>query len=269
MPELPEVETIVQQLKKRAVGKEAVKVEIFDKKIVDSEIGKIAPFKFKDVSRRAKLIVFELDNGKYLLTHLKLTGHFHYAPKNRHDQLKGEEKIAVAKFYLDDGSLLTFNSVRKFEYMKLVSEKHLQEELAKLGVEPLSKGFTLDRFVEIVMRKKKANIKALLVDQTQIAGVGNIYSQEALYHAGIDPRRKAESLASEEIKKLYKELIAVLEKAVKEHGTTVESYVHIEGSGDFQKYLAVYGRKKCPKGHELKKIEVGGRGTSYCPQCQR
>lgn len=269
MPELPEVETIVQQLKKRVIGKKAVKVGIFDKKVVDSEIGKIAPFKFKNVSRRAKLIIFELDNGKYLLTHLKLTGHFHYAPKNQHDRLKGEENFIVAKFYLDDDSLLTFNSVRKFEYMKLINEKQLKEELSRLGVEPLSKEFTLERFVKIIMKKKKANIKALLLDQTQIAGVGNIYSQEALYHAQIDPRRKAESLSSKEIKTLYQELIAVLEKAVKERGTTVESYVHIEGSGGFQKYLAVYGKKNCPKRHELKRIEVGGRGTSYCPKCQK
>ena len=107
------------------------------------------------------------------------------------------------------------------------------------------------------------------MDQKFLAGVGNIYAQEALYLAGINPHRKSGSLSAAEIKKLFVSLKNLLKKAVKHHGTTVESYVHIEGSGGFQKYLVVYGRDLCPKKHNLKKINLGGRGTYYCEKCQK
>ena len=129
--------------------------------------------------------------------------------------------------------------------------------------------FTPEKFKVLFSRKRRANIKTTLLDQKFLAGVGNIYAQEALYHAGIDPRRKIESLSEPELDKLYKELRRLLELAIQHHGSTVDNYSHMEGSGGFQKYLQVYQRKNCPKGHGLKKEYVGGRGTYYCPRCQK
>ena len=266
MPELPEVETLVQQLKKRVVGKKIVAVKIVDSKVVDSKIKKIVPIKVVSVKRRAKSIIIGLNND-FLLVHLRMTGHFHYIPKGKKLE-KDYEKFIVAKFELSDGSVLTHNSIRKFGSIKLINNKKLEQELSKLGPEPLSKEFTLVLFKKILSKKKRANVKTTLLDQRIIAGIGNIYAQEALYWAGIDPRRKIGELSEKEIEKLYRQLRKILELAVKYKGSTVDNYAHIDGAGGFQKLLAVYSKKKCPKRHALKKINLGGRGTNYCPKCQ-
>lgn len=267
MPELPEVETIVQQLNKKVLHKKIVKVEILDPSFVDSKVKNLAPTVIKKIWRRAKYILFELEHN-FLLVHLGMTGHFHYVLKGKEAELKSCEKFIMFKFYLNDGSLLTHNSVRKFGQIKVLDKEKLQQKLSSLGIEPLSKEFTLELFTEMLAKKKKSNLKTLLMDQNFIAGLGNIYAQEAMYHAGIGPSRKAGELADFEIKKLYLSIRKILESAIEHHGTTVESYVHIEGSGGYQKYLTVYGKKQCPKGHPVKKITLGGRGTYYCSKCQ-
>ena len=267
MPELPEVETLVQQLKKRVVGKKIVTVEILDRKVVDSKIEKIVPVKVKEVRRRAKSIIIKLEKGWFLLVHLRMSGHFHYIPQGKKLE-KEYQRFIVAKFELNEGSVLTHNSIRKFGSIKLMKKEQLEKALEKLGPEPLSREFTLSKFREMLRKKKRANVKTTLLDQQFIAGIGNIYAQEALYWARIDPRRKIGELTEQEAKKLYLELRKVLQLAVKKHGTTIESYLHIEGVGGFQKHLAVYHQKKCPKGHFLKKINQGGRGTYYCSKCQ-
>lgn len=267
MPELPEVETIVQQLNKKVLHKKIVKVEILDSSFVDSKVKNIAPAVIKKIWRRAKYILFELEPN-FLLVHLGMTGHFHYVPKGKEAELKSCEKFIMFKFYLNDGSLLTHNSVRKFGQIKVLDKEKLQQKLSSLGVEPLGKEFTLELFIEMLAKKKKANLKTLLMDQNFIAGIGNIYAQEALYHASISPLRKGGDLSGSEIKKLYSSIRKLLEAAIEHHGTTVESYVHIEGSGGYQKYLTVYGKKQCPQGHPVKKITLGGRGTYYCSKCQ-
>ena len=266
MPELPEVETIVQQLKKRVVGKKIKSVEIVDPKVVDKKIKKIIPSKVLSAKRRAKSIIVELSGNNFLLIHLRMTGHFHYLPKGR--ELEPEsEQFVVAMFYFNDGSILTHNSIRKFGSIKLFNQEQLEKELSKLGPEPLEISFK--EFEGILSKKKRANIKTTLMDQKVIVGIGNIYAQEALYHAKIDPTRKVGELSLAEIKRLYEEMKRILKLAIQKHGTTVENYVHIEGSGGFQKYLTVYFKDRCPKKHLLKKISLGGRGTYYCPQCQK
>ena len=265
MPELPEVETIVGQLKRKLVGKKISSLDIITKKMVNNEINVIIGSKVVKVYRRAKSIIIELSGKKFLLVHLRMTGHFHYIPRKK--KLEKEfEKYVVAKFYLNDGSVLTHNSIRKFGSIKLFNSKQLKQELSKLGPEPLEISFK--EFNEII-GEKKGNIKTTIMDQQVIVGIGNIYAQEALYHAGIDPSRKCDGLSSAEIKKLYNQIRRVLKLAIKKQGTSVDNYTHIEGSGGFQKYLTVYQCKKCPKKHLLKKITLGGRGTYYCPRCQR
>lgn len=263
MPELPEVETIVGQLKKKLVGKKIKSVDVLNRKVIDSKIGRLSGVKVVKVWRRAKSIIIELAGKKFLLVHLRMTGHFHYLRKGK--DLGEFEKFVVARFHLSDGSILTHNSIRRFGSIKLLSLEKLEKELSKLGPEPLEIGFK--EFEQIFSRK--ANVKTTIMDQKIIVGIGNIYAQEALFHAGIDPSRKCDGLSSAEVKKLYNQIRRVLSLAIKKHGTTVENYVHIDGSGGFQKYLAVYGCQKCPKKHLLKKITLGGRGTYYCPKCQK
>ncbi len=266
MPELPEVETIVRQLNKKVTGKRIKKAEVYDS-IVDAKIKKLSSIFIRKVWRRAKYIVMELNHGQYLLTHLGMTGHFHYWDNKRISN--HPEKYMVSKFLFSDNSFLTYNDIRKFGSMKLVNRKQLDKVLSKHGPEPLEKDFTITKFQEMLSQKARANIKTTLMNQRVIAGIGNIYAQEALYFAGISPLRQAGSLSMQESKLLYAELRRILQQAIKHHGTTVDNYSNLEGSGGFQNYLAVYQRKKCEQGHELNKIVVGGRGTSYCSQCQR
>jgi len=270
MPELPEVETLVQQLKRRLVGKRMSSVEVFDRKVVDVKIKKILPTKILKVWRRAKFIIIELEKRRFLLVHLRMTGHFHYLPKKQQStpRIRESEKFITARFYLSNGDLLTHNDIRRFGFIKLLDEMKIEAELAKLGPEPLSKEFTKDKFKSLLNLRKKSNIKTILMDQHILAGVGNIYAQEVLYRAKVNPSRKIGSIPPVKMERIYVQLRKVLNSAIKHHGTTVDDYVHIEGTGGFQKYLQVYGRKKCPKKHALKKVNLGGRGTYYCPQCQ-
>jgi formamidopyrimidine-DNA glycosylase len=261
MPELPEVETIVRQLSKKIIGKVVKTVNILDSKVVDSKINGMVPFKINKVYRRAKSIVMELDNGNNLLTHLRMTGHFHYNHFG---------KFEVARFNFSDNSFLTHNSIRKFGGIKLLlSSKELEREFSKLGVEPLSKEFTLEHFNSVLLKRVKSNIKTVLLDQSQIAGIGNIYAQEVLYFAGIDPKKKVFDVSGSQVKKLHSEIIRVLDLAVKNKGSTVDNYTNIDGAGSYQGHLVVYNKFQCPKGHKIQKINIGGRGTSYCSTCQR
>jgi formamidopyrimidine-DNA glycosylase len=269
MPELPEVETIVLQLKKKIVGKTIKSIEILDYKMIEMKVKTLVPCKIIDVYRRAKSIIIQLNKGNNLLVHLRMTGHFHYVKKNQIEKLKPYEKFIVAKFNLNDGSLLTHNSIRKFGSIKLFNDSKLDQELSRLGVEPLSKEFTLNKFKGMLSNKLRANIKTTLMDQHFLVGIGNIYVQEALYNAKIAPQRKINTLKDKEIGLLYNSIREILSSAIKHQGTTVENYVHIEGSGGFQKFLSVYNKSVCPKKHPLKKMNLGGRGTSYCPICQK
>lgn len=267
MPELPEAETIVKQLNKHVTGKQITSARVLEKKCADKNIEKAMPAKVLKAWRRAKAIILELEGKKYLLVRLGMTGHFHYALKG--GSLGKDEKFAVVKFYLQDGSVLSYTDIRKFGLVRLLDEKQLRQKLEEFGPEPLGKEFTAGIFTAMLAKKKKANVKVTLMDQNFIAGIGNIYAQEALYHAGINPKRKAGSLKKMEIEKLHRAIQKVLAQSIAHNGTTVENYVHIEGSGGFQRYLAVYGKEKCPRKHLLKKIYLGGRGTSYCGKCQK
>ncbi len=267
MPELPEAEMIVKQLQKHVVGKRIQSAKVREKKRADKSIEKVMSSRVLQAWRRAKAIIIELEGKKFLLVRLGMTGHFHYASRGK--SLGKDEKFAVVKFYLHDGSVLSYTDIRKFGSVRLLNEAQLQRKLAEFGPEPLGKEFTVRLFWEMLQRKGKANIKVALMDQNFIAGIGNIYAQEALYRAGINPKRKMGTLKAGEIGKLHHAIQQVLRQSIAHNGTTIENYVHIEGAGGFQKYLAVYGKERCPRKHLLKKIYQGGRGTYYCPKCQK
>lgn len=269
MPELPEVETIIRQLKSKIVGKEIVKIDILDK-LIDSKIKDIAPVKVIDVQRRAKYIIIALNNSKLFLVHLGMTGQFYYADKHEIEKLKPiYSKYLLVKFYLQDGSLLTHNSLRKFGSFELIDRDKLSKLDASLGPEPLSPDFTVEKLTAILDKKKKAALKVTLMDQHFLSGLGNIYAQEALYYAGINPHRKIGTLSSAEIKKLHDSILKVLNDGLKYKGASIDNYINLEGEGSFQKHLAVYQQDCCPKKHLLKREMIGGRGTSYCPVCQK
>ncbi len=259
MPELPEVATIVRQLQQTVVGKRIKAVEVRDKKVVDKAIPKAIPSTIRQISRRGKYILVHLDNGNILLTHLRMSGHFQYQ--------KEPGKYTSAIFHFQDGSMLTFNEIRKFGRMTLVKEKKVSKILSSLGPEPLACSYP--QFQSLLQGKKRSNIKTTLLDQGVLAGLGNIYAQEALYHAKIKPQRAVGTIKEKEIKKLHSAVQSTLRLAIKHCGTTIENYTSLEGSGNFQRFLAVYGQEKCPKKHPLQKIKIGGRGTWWCGRCQK
>lgn len=262
MPELPEVETIIKQLREILTGKEITAVEIVDKSVVDEKIAQLAPFTIKNVHRRGKSIIFELDNSLYLLTHLRMTGHFHYVKGLDQKYLN----FMMAKFYLDDGSFLTHNSIRKFGSIKLLNENELNLELSGIGPEPLD--ISMDEFLSLLSRYPKSTIKTKLMDQSFVAGIGNIYAQEILYHAGIHPKKKIKDVPKERLIKLHQQMQRVLALAIEMKGSTVDNYTSLSGRGGFQGMLAVYRKSYCPKDHPIVAVNLGGRGTSFCPICQ-
>lgn len=255
MPELPEVETIVRQLCSLIEGKKMIGVEVIDEQVVSPEIRKIVPCFVDKVERRGKLIIISVGR-KFLLIHLRMTGHF------RWDAV--EDAFLVGKFYFENGCL-SHHSIRKFGKIVVMNEKELEIYLERLGPDPLV--VKEDEFCAR-LSGSKVMIKQKLLDQQFIAGVGNIYALEALYRAGINPQKRVREISKVKLVKLYRELQKVLRLAIANKGTTVDNYVHVDGSGGFQKLLQVYGKRKCPKGHRVKKIKLGGRGTYFCPVCQ-
>lgn len=268
MPELPEVETIKSQLLKKIRGK-----TIKDLKIIDYQKNFQGDFrdilsKVIDVKRRAKLLVFNLSNGYSFLIHLKLTGQLIYYPQPPQEI----KKAAHIVFYFNDGSTLFFNDFRKFGFLKIIKTSELKNYLQKedYGPEPLELSY--QEFKELLNKKPKAKIKPLLMDQTFIAGLGNIYTQEACFQAGILPTRTISSLSEEETKKLFLAIQKILTESIRHQGTSFDTtYVQTSGQpGSFDAFLKVYHHHACPKCHsKLKVTSLGGRSTYYCEKCQR
>lgn len=283
MPELPEVETIKLGLQDKIVGLKIAGIEVRVAKIFQGEPKRIVGAKIKSLRRRAKILIFDLDNGQSLVSHLKMTGQLIYH-RNGSQATFGHPipfagttlpaKTTHVIINFSDGSVLYFNDMRKFGYIKVVETDKVNslKVIQEFGPEPLTKDFTLEKFKEIIARKKMP-IKLVLMDQTQIAGVGNIYANEALFLAGIHPQRRANELKSDEAEKLYEKLLFVLKEGIKYGGSSENAYVNAFGEkGTMQEHFRVYGRKSknCPKcGNEIKRISLGGRGTFFCSICQR
>lgn len=285
MPELPEVETIRRDLSKKILNKKITNIKIKKNKIVKSnnqQFKKILNNNyFSNINRIGKLLIFKLKNkNKYLLIHLKMTGQLIYKDKNQiiagghvnpADKLPGKYTHVIFNF--SDKSNLFFNDLRQFGYLKLVNEKELAEIKFKFGPEPLTKQFTLKKLAEII-KTKKTPIKAVLLNQNLIAGLGNIYVDESLFAAQINPTKKSNKLTDKQIKKLHSAINKIIKKAIKYRGTTFNNYVDAEGrQGNFIKLLKVYHRdgKMCTrcKKNTIKKIKTAGRGTHFCPKCQK
>jgi formamidopyrimidine-DNA glycosylase len=288
MPELPEVETIRRGLSQRIVGKKIVDIDIlFPKSFFGSAIEAVGCEIFS-IERRAKIIAFGLSNNKYLLFHLKMTGQLIYRQElkaaddrfagghpdhNWHAKLPNSTTAMI--FYFNDGSKLFFNDMRKFGWCKLLPKEEIDRIFTEsYGPEPFSEGFTAEYLFRKAGRMPNKNIKQFLMDQAIVAGIGNIYADEILFDSMISPLRKVKDIVRDEWEKIIKSTIMILEKAIKYGGTTDSDYVDADGKkGGMQNYLNVYHRtgELCPRGCNdvIKRITVGGRGTHYCPVCQR
>jgi len=285
MPELPEVETIKLDLQKLLKGKTIKSVDInLPKQIVGSVSRfkkQVQNSKVQDVKRRAKTLIIDLNNQNYLIFHLKMTGQLiykglkgytgggHPIQQNLQDL---PNKYSHVIFNFSDGSRLFFNDTRQFGWVKLVSDKELEVENSKFGPEPLDKNFTFSKFKELFVNKKQA-LKPLLMDPKFIAGIGNIYAQEACFCAGILPTRPANQINIQELKKLYSNIRKILKLAITKKGTSSNDYIDAFGrQGSMQNFLKVYNRagEKCFKCKStIKLIRQAQRTTCYCEKCQK
>lgn len=266
MPELPEVETIKRDLQKNLLGKKIIKVCLHNPKVIRQP----APAVFKKslqgliirkILRQAKLLIFELSDGRALTVHLKMTGQLVYP---------GSAKKSRVSFYLSDGNILDFNDQRLFGELRLVDDWKKLKFVQKLGPEP----FDLNPCdFKNMLSKKKTAIKPLLMDQTFISGIGNLYAAEILFKAKIDPQREAQSLTEKEKEAIFKETKKVLNSAIKHGGSSVDDYVRLSGKpGDYLRFHRVYNRAGKPCfvcGQTVKRITQGGRGTYFCAKCQK
>src|SRR3989344_5963472 len=197
MPELPEVETIARQLQSKIAGKTILGIEVLDKKVIDENIANILPSRIVDVSRRGKSIIIQLEQKNNLLAHLRMTGHFYHIA----NQDRPYKKYLSGIFRLNGGSFFTFNEIRRFGSVKLFTNEQLNRELSKLGPEPLS--IKDVEFAALLKNYPSSVIKTKLLDQTCLSGIGNIYAQEMLYHAGINPLKKIRDVSNQQLIKLH------------------------------------------------------------------
>ena len=267
MPELPEVETIRAQLAPRLEGRTLVRVEILDPRLTrpfdlfevteELEGDRVAA-----VERRGKYLVLRLESGRALLVHLRMTGSFGFQPTSH-------QRALLA---LDDGATLVYRDVRRFGTWLVLEEDEFEPYLAaKNGPEPLGPAFGT-RWLARQLARRRAPLKAVLLDQRVVAGLGNIYADEALWRARVNPIRPASSLELIEVAGVVRAIRATLRTGIARQGSTLRDYAAPDGSvGVMQEEFRVYGRdgQACLRcGTEIAKARVGGRGTWFCPYCQ-
>jgi formamidopyrimidine-DNA glycosylase len=305
MPELPEIETIKRYLEKDLIGRKIEEVKVLNKKSFIGDKKKILNSKILKIERKGKMLIFKLDGDKYgleadkngykinknpqesvfdphisvgphksvlksasirwLVFHLKLTGQLIFLNFLRNSEIKKYTRVI---FILDKGFLI-FNDARKFGWVKVLDDEDLSKELSKIGKEPFDLDF---KYLKEIFSKTKRPIKIVLMDQEKIAGLGNIYANEALFLAKIHPLKSVNKLKDNEIKNLLSAIKKVIKKAIKLQGTSFRFYIKPdESKGSYQEEFLVYQRKnkKCLRcKSKIKYIKIGGRGTFYCPNCQ-
>ena len=287
MPELPEVETVRIGLARLLPGLEIANVDFDWPKGFPNAEADVAQFvigaKVVAVERRAKVLLIKLSSNYSLVIHLKMTGQLvfrgareRFGAGHPNESLVGElpDKSTRVTFTFTDGNKLFFNDQRKFGWVRLIPTPEVMnlDFFRKVGPEPLSADFTWQIFRDRCQRRKNSNIKAVLLDQTVLAGVGNIYADEALWGAKIHPLTLVKDLSNEQFKTLYEELVFVLKLSIEKGGSTDKNYVNAEGKkGSYMSFARVFRREgqECPRcGTIIEKIRVAGRGTHICPRCQ-
>ncbi|MGB4520831.1 MAG: DNA-formamidopyrimidine glycosylase [Candidatus Omnitrophota bacterium] len=285
MPELPEVETIKKELEHALVGKKIIDVIVNNPKVIrepkkDDFVEGLKNVIIKNILRKGKLLILELSSGKSLSIHLKMTGQLilrrplNISPERaqRVEGLvyPGNAKKSRISFKLSDGKLLDFNDQRLFAELRLVDDWHNLKFIQSLGPEPFD--IKVEKF-KAMLGAKKTKIKPLLMDQAFLCGIGNLYAAEVLFRAKIHPERSAASLSDRQKEVLFKEIKDTLREAIKHKGSSVDQYVQLSGNpGDYAKYHKVYDRQGKPClicKTPIKRTSLGGRGTYFCPKCQK
>lgn len=287
MPELPEVETVRAGLRGLITGRVVVAESHDTERGFPNSTHDVEAFligaSVVDVRRRAKVLMIDLSSGYTLVIHLKMTGQLVFVGANERfgaghpnnsliDILPDKSTRVTLNF--DDSSKLFFNDQRKFGWMKLLPTAEVPNLpfMQKVGPEPLEDSFTADQFRGRFNRQSRASIKAAILDQTVIAGVGNIYADEALWGAYIHPARKVITVTDSELDLLYTEVRAVMNLSIEKGGSSNRNYVNAEGKkGSYMDFARVFRREgqACPRcGATIEKIRVAGRGTHFCPVCQ-
>lgn len=273
MPELPEVETIKETLKSKLINHTIKGIKILYPNIieypnVEQLKQEITGETIHNLIRRGKWLLFELDHY-YLLSHLRMEGRYLFRTSN--DPIEKHEHII---FQLENDMELRYKDTRKFGRMHFITKENLykQKPLLNLGLEPWDEKLNI-QYLKEKLKQKTIPIKTSLLDQSIIAGIGNIYANEILFLSTINPLKKSNHLNDKELNKIIQNTKTVLEKAIQEGGTTIRSYESSEGvHGKFQQNLYVHGKEDqpCPNcKHTIVKMMLGGRGTYYCPKCQK
>ncbi len=280
MPELPEVETVARDLKPLIVGSTIRGLRLEWLRTLRSEDpdafrAAVVGRRIDDVGRRAKLVVIELEDDLAITIHLKMTGQLFVLPAD-----SPVDPYVRLVLELDGGREIRFRDIRKFGRVGISTRDEARELVGELGgpkgfkgfgPEPLAEAFTLRAFRER-LRARRGRLKPLLTDQSFVAGVGNIYADEALWRARLHPLRSASSLQPPDERRLYEELRGVLREAIERRGSSIDDYTAPEGDGSMQERLLVYQRsgEPCPRcGRPIRRIVVGGRATHFCSWCQR
>lgn len=288
MPELPEVETVRRQLVEKVVGKKISGVEVFHSKTVAFDEGledKLVGRTIADIDRVGKLMIFSFkrEQNLFLLAHLKMTGQFFYVEEDKvitgggHTMTEKDTRELPGRhtrlaIYFSDHSALYFNDMRLFGYVKVADAKMVEKARAGFGPEPIDSEFDVEAFTAAV-RRRTAAVKATLLDQSLVAGLGNIYVDEALWRAKVRPMRRANRLTKAEAVLIATASGDVMRESIKVGGTTFQNFLDTKGEyGNFKDFLQVFGKQgtPCPRcGTLIKKTRLAGRGTHYCPGCQK
>ena len=287
MPELPEVETVRLQLKHKILGKTTDSVEIFHMRTVEHNRSfgrKLAGKTISDIDRIGKLMIFSFvgEDNLFLLAHLKMTGQFFFVDKKGEVAGGGHSMTAAdielphkhtrVAFHFTDGTTLYFNDMRLFGYTKLANVKEVAKAREGFGPEPIDPEFDVDWFTE-KLKRRNTPIKAALLDQSFIAGLGNIYVDEALWRAKVQPMRKASLVTKKEAAAIAAASGDVMNESIAIGGTTFQNFADTDGhAGNFTEYLKVFGKQgeACSRcSSVILKTRCAGRGTHYCPSCQK
>jgi formamidopyrimidine-DNA glycosylase len=288
MPELPEVETVRLQLLHKVAGKTIADVTVHHAKTVAHDATfkqRLVGLRIEHIDRIGKLLIFSFtgEDNHYLLGHLKMTGQFFYVGADQkvagggHSMTEADTRILPNKhtrvsFHFTNGTTLHFNDMRLFGYTKLATKDEVERARSTFGPEPIHETFDVEAFTK-ALKKKTAVIKATLLDQSIIAGLGNIYVDETLWHAKVKPTRRTNKVTKAEAALIAHYAGDVMRTSIGVGGTTFQHFVDTGGAnGNYTDYLKVFGKQgtPCPRcSTTIKKIRCAGRGTHYCPGCQK
>lgn len=267
MPELPEVQTVLDGLWQVIQGRKIRSVECFypGTLILDQSLERdVFPAKVVQASRRGKYMILELDSQAGMIIHLRMTGKLvfesHPGEPHKHER---------ARINLEGGDAFRFIDPRTFGKISIFALEDIASFLPKLGVEPLEPEYSAE-YLQTAFAKRSAPVKNLLLDQSLVAGLGNIYVCELLFRAGIRPTREGNKLKKAELTRVVKHSKDVLAEALAVGGTSISDYRRIDDkTGEFQNFLRVYQKCECPLGHPIANVRLGGRSSFYCPVCQK